>query len=301
MTSLDGFLVIDKPKNWTSFDVVAKLRSKTGIRKIGHAGTLDPFATGVLVLAFNRATTLIEYFQQQEKVYRGRIRLGQVSDSDDLEGHKTTIPVSTPPSDESVRLTLARFTGKIMQLPPVYSALKVQGRRMYELARKGQTFERKPRPVTIHALKLLSYAYPYLDLEARVSAGTYIRALARDIGEDLGTGGLLEELVRQRVGQLTLREAHDLNDISIARLPHLLYPPEIAVEHLMQLIPSSGELARLAAGQTIKAPGAVLARLPETQEVAIVNRAGNLQMIVTYEREANALRRTRLIDTSLAR
>ncbi|MFO0704752.1 MAG: tRNA pseudouridine(55) synthase TruB [Candidatus Andersenbacteria bacterium] len=294
-----GFLAINKPKKWTSFDVVAKVRSITKIDKIGHAGTLDPFATGLLVIAINQATRLVEYLQGRDKTYRGQIQLGVTSDTDDQDGHKTPQTVSTPPAEPAVRLALARLTGPIQQVPPAYSALKVQGRRMYDLARRGVAVERKPRPVTVHELTLLSYQYPTLQIETRVSSGTYIRAIARDLGADLGTGGYLASLKRTRSGTINLADAYELNDITAERLSGLLLPLEIAVEHLIHLIPSAAELARLANGQTISAKG--FSQKTKQNEVAIVTRRGELQMLVSLDRVSETFKLKKLFDRSLAR
>ena len=297
--AVNGFLVINKPSGWTSFDVVAKLRTITGIAKIGHAGTLDPFATGVLVVAFNRATLLIDYIQQQKKYYTGRIKLGQISETDDTEGHKTTIPVTNPPDENSVRLTLARMTGTILQLPPRYSALKVKGTRMYDLARQGKHVERKPRTVRIYSLALEHYDYPHISITAEVGAGTYIRALARDIGEDLGTGGYLEQLTRTQVGDLTLNEAHSLSDVSVAGLPGMLYPLSTAVESLPKIILSERELGQLAIGQSITAPNAL--QKQEADTVAAIDRSGSLRMLISFDRRQNQLKNKKIFDMSLAR
>jgi tRNA pseudouridine55 synthase len=290
-----GFLVINKPKNWTSFDVVAKVRALTGVHDIGHAGTLDPFATGVLVLAINRARFLVDRVQAFEKVYRGRVRLGQTSDSDDVDGSKTTVEVMSAPNDEDVRLALAQFTGDIKQVPPKYSALKVQGRRMYAMARKGQAFERPARNVTIHELKLLGYDYPTIDIEARVGSGTYIRALARDIGEALKTGGFLETLVRHRIGPFTLEDAYDVHTINGEHLSEMLEPLEIAIEDLPRLIVGEHDLRRLTHGETIRVPS----NFPKTKSldnVAVVNEKGVLQLMARYDKESDQIKSRKLFD-----
>lgn len=298
VAATSGFLVIDKPARWTSFDVVAKLRSATGVREIGHAGTLDPFATGVLVVGFGRALKVVEYVQQLDKVYRGRIRLGQTSDTDDADGSKMIIEVATPPGEAAVRAALAKFTGSIEQVPPAYSALKVQGHRMYELARKGQTINPKPRPVTVHELTLLAYAYPHIDIETRVSSGTYIRALARDIGTTLKTGGLLETLRRTRVGSFTLEDAHTLDDVQRSSLATLLAPLETATAHLPTIALSAHEVHRLANGQIVTAPNE-LTRKPDLPNLAVLDN-DRLLMIVSYEAKTQTLKSKKLIDVGLA-
>lgn len=210
-----GFLLIDKPSGMTSHDVVDVVRRQTGERTVGHAGTLDPFATGLLIVGVGRqATRHLSEFLKMDKEYEAVVRLGATSDTDDRTG---TIQFPPPalqgevqvgdPSIEDVRRTLKQFLGPIQQLPPIYSAKKVGGRKMYELARAGKEVPRKLATVTIHALDVLSYEWPLLRLRVRCSSGTYIRALARDIGEVLGVGGLLEELRRTSIGQYRVGEA----------------------------------------------------------------------------------------------
>jgi tRNA pseudouridine55 synthase len=290
-----GFLIIDKPKSWTSFDVIAKVRSITGIRDIGHAGTLDPFATGVLVLAINRARFLIDRVQNFEKVYRGVIRLGQTSDTDDVDGSKKTIEVSTPPDENAVTLALAQLTGKVKQLPPAFSALKLQGRRMYALARKGISFERKPREVMIHELKMLAYTYPTIDIEARVGSGTYIRAIARDVGEQLMTGGFLEKLIRDRVGPFTLGAAHTIDDVQKRKLSDLVEPLEVVLGDLPRLVVSASDIKRLVNGESIKAP-ADFSNTASLENLAIVDLKGTLLLMARYDHEAHQIKSKKLFD-----
>lgn len=298
----DGFLVVDKPAGWTSHDVVAKLRSITGVRAIGHAGTLDPFATGVLVCAFGRALKVVEFVHDADKTYLGRIRLGQTSDTDDVDGSKTTVELSTPPDEATVLRELAKLTGTIEQLPPAYSALKVQGRRMYELARAGKNVERKTRRVTVYELKLLSFAYPTLEVEVRVSSGTYIRAIARDLGAALKTGGFLEQLHRTRVGSFSIESAVKLTDVEGSSLGELLVPLERAVERLPTLELSPDELRRLAHGQVVPATTAPMtdpaADKPDA-DIAVLHE-GRLVMLVRFDPGAGTLKAHKLIDTALA-
>lgn len=293
-----GFLSINKPQNWTSFDVIAKLRRLTGQRKIGHAGTLDPFATGVLVVAFNKARFLIDLVQAQEKVYRGRLRLGQTSDTDDLDGQKTTIKVTKPPKPDKVRASIKKFIGRYQQIPPKFSALKVQGRKMYELARLGLPIERKPRPVIIYALKLLAYDYPHLDLEARVSKGTYIRALARDIGTDLKTGGFLEKLTRTSVGGFTLQDAVDFNDLDKKRWQDLLAPLETVIKNLPKIALTKSQINKITQGQPLVLPKN-MATNADKSTLAVVNPQNRLLMLVLYDKQTNGLKLKKIFDESL--
>lgn len=205
-----GFLLIDKPAGMTSHDVVDVVRRQTGERRVGHAGTLDPFATGLLIVGVGRqATKRLSEFLKMDKEYEAVVRFGTTSDTDDRTG-----VIFLPPSEGrggiergDVDLALKKFTGPIQQLPPIYSAKKVAGRKMYELARAGKDVPRKPTTVTIHALDVLGYDWPLLRLRVRCSSGTYIRALARDLGEALGVGGLLEELRRTAIGPYRVEDA----------------------------------------------------------------------------------------------
>lgn len=214
----DGIVLIDKPSGWTSFDVVAKLRGKrraafkeTGIvptkrqLKVGHAGTLDPFATGLLIILLGDATKRSDEFLKQDKVYEATIRLGEVSSTGDPEGEFTAVS-SVQPSEVEVRAALHKFLGRITQTPPAYSAIKVNGQRAYKLARKGQEVEIPTRQVTIHSLELVSYRYPEIRIRTHVSSGTYIRSLAQDIGEVLGTGAYCIELRRISIGGMTIQD-----------------------------------------------------------------------------------------------
>lgn len=309
-SELQGFLVINKPARWTSFDVIAKLRSITGERNIGHTGTLDPFATGVLVIGFNNALGLITIVQSLEKVYRGRIRLGQSSDTDDIDGTKQTVDVATPPNESQVNLALEKFSGAITQLPPKYSAVKVAGRRMYDLARKGLPVKREPRAVTIHDLQLLAYAYPYIDIEVRVSSGTYIRALARDIGDKLKTGGFLEELVRHRVGSFILEDAVEIGDVTAKNLPAMLHPIETVISDLPQITLPSHDLERLAHGQEIVPPATVRSldvgspsqsSPGQPSPIAVVSDKGKLLMFVRYDAQTDHIKSMRIFDEKLKR
>lgn len=207
---IHGFLLIDKPKNWTSHDVVGYIRKITGIKKIGHAGTLDPFATGLLVVGVGReATKRLDDFKQLPKTYIATIHLGKVSDTEDSTGNITPYPQTNTHrlTREIIDKTLQTFVGEQNQIPPMFSAKKIQGKKLYELARKGITVERAPNRVTIFSLRCLSFENDVITVEALVSSGTYIRSLARDIGEKLGVGAYCEELQRTKIGDYTVQNA----------------------------------------------------------------------------------------------
>ena len=209
---MDGIVIVDKPQAWTSQDVTARLRRVFNTRRIGHGGTLDPMATGVLPVFVGRATRGVEFFEHAEKTYETVLRLGLTTDTEDITGTMLTeAPVSV--IDEQIEAALAAFRGQIMQIPPMYSALKVNGQKLCDLARKGKTVERQPRPITIHELTLLERTENTLRLRVRCSKGTYIRTLCKDIGEQLGCGGCMESLRRVSAGEYTIDEAVTLQEL----------------------------------------------------------------------------------------
>ncbi len=212
--ALNGVLCIDKPQNFTSFDVVAKLRGITHTRKIGHAGTLDPMATGLLPVFFGTATKACDILPIGDKRYRAQFTLGVTSDTEDIWGNCTRKTDSFP-SKEELSAVLPRFRGEIMQIPPMYSALLVGGKKLYDLARQGITVERKPRPVTIHSLTLMDYdpSSGVGSMDVCCSKGTYIRTLAADIGASLGVGGVMSSLRRTEAAGFTLDDAVDFQTV----------------------------------------------------------------------------------------
>lgn len=209
---MNGIVIIDKPAGWTSQDVTARLRRVFGTRRIGHGGTLDPMATGVLPVFVGRATRGVEFFEHAEKTYETELLLGVATDTEDTTG--TVLfrrEVSVTP--EQLAAVLERFRGEIMQIPPMYSALKVNGQKLCDLARKGRQVERQPRPVTVHELTLLSREGDTLRLRVRCSKGTYIRTLCADIGEALSCGGCMQALRRTQAGEYTIAEAVPLQQL----------------------------------------------------------------------------------------
>jgi len=211
---MDSLILVNKPKGMTSHDVVDVVRKITGERRVGHAGTLDPNATGLLIVGVGREATkkLGDLTKNTKKTYEAEIILGANSTTDDSEG-EITKQDDKRLSYEEIKKTLESFVGEQMQTPPAYSAIKLKGRKAYELARQGKTFELAPRKVIVYTLKLLDYNYPVLKIKCEVSSGTYIRALARDIGTELGTGAYLKELRRTKIGKYHIKDAVEINDI----------------------------------------------------------------------------------------
>lgn len=215
---MNGIVIVDKPQGWTSQDVTARLRRVYATRRIGHGGTLDPMATGVLPVFVGRATRGVEFFEHAEKTYETVLLLGRTTDTQDVTG--------TVLAEKAVRLSpadiekvLPRFRGDILQVPPMYSALKVNGKKLYELARKGQEVERQPRPITIFELTNLGFDGTRLRLRVRCSKGTYIRTLCQDIGEALGCGGCMEALRRVRAGEYGIEDAVPLEQLLESETP----------------------------------------------------------------------------------
>jgi tRNA pseudouridine55 synthase len=209
-----GLVVVDKSPGMTSHDVVARVRRLAGTRKVGHAGTLDPMATGVLVLGVDRATRLLGHLMLTEKSYDATIRLGAVTTTDDAEGEVVSTHDTSGVSEADVRTVLARFVGDIEQVPSAVSAIKVDGQRAYARVRAGEQVELKARPVTIHELVVHEVALPDVRISVRCSSGTYIRAIARDLGGALGVGGHLTKLRRTAVGSFDLAVARTLDELA---------------------------------------------------------------------------------------
>ena len=234
---MDGILVIRKEKGYTSHDVVAKLRGILHMKKIGHTGTLDPAAEGVLPVALGRGTRLVELLTEKEKTYEAVLRLGVSTDTQDMTGTVLSeMPVTV--TEEEVREAVESFVGEQMQVPPMYSALKVNGKKLYELAREGKTIERKPRPVVFYEIRIMDISLPLVRISVTCSKGTYIRTLCNDIGEKLGCGGAMEELVRTRSGNFTLEESLMLSQVEEAVSDGTIMEKFVPVEEVLSMYPA---------------------------------------------------------------
>ena len=251
----NGILVIDKSAGWTSQDVAAKLRGVFHERRVGHGGTLDPMATGVLPIFIGRATRAAEFLESAEKEYVAGLRLGVVTDTQDTSGNiLETHPVAV--TREEVQAALRQFLGPIEQIPPMYSAIKINGQKLYELARRGQEVERKPRSITIHELELLEGADADYLLRVRCSKGTYVRTLCHDLGRALGCGGCMSSLRRTRAGSFTLSQAVTMQQVlnfAAEQAPQALLMPVDAVFSMHPpLIVTMGQAAKLNNGAQLK-------------------------------------------------
>jgi tRNA pseudouridine55 synthase len=287
----DGLVIVDKPGGWTSHDVVGKMRRLVGTRRVGHAGTLDPMATGVLVLGVERATRLLGHLALTRKEYEATVRLGQATITDDAEGEVTEqAPAErvAAVADEAIAAGVAALTGEIMQVPSAVSAIKVDGVRSYARVRSGDEVKLQPRPITIFEFELREIRRPQaegvIDLDVRVvcSSGTYIRALARDLGEGLGVGGHLTALRRTRVGPYTLAEAESLTDLMarvdageqvpvlpIAQAAGAAFPRYDADEDQAKAIAHGGPLPARGLG-----PGPIAVFAPDGTFLALVEEQG---------------------------
>jgi tRNA pseudouridine55 synthase len=283
-TVADGILVVDKPVGPTSHDVVAIVRRLSGVRRVGHGGTLDPFAAGVLPVFLGRATRMVEYHLRDDKAYQAVMVFGASSTTDDLDGDLN--PSDAPaPSREAVEASLATFLGTIEQRPPDYSAVRIAGRHAYELARHGSTPELKPRVVTFHEIRVVDWderdpERPAATVDLRCSAGTYVRALARDCGEALGTGAYLGALARTASGPFRRDQATPLERVrellGEGRVGELLLPVDVGLEAWPEVRVDAADLASLLRGQVIRARGVSLPRPGPDEQVRIVGPDGRL-------------------------
>jgi tRNA pseudouridine55 synthase len=231
---MNGIVIVDKPQGWTSQDVTARLRRVFNTRRIGHGGTLDPMATGVLPVFVDRATRGVEFFEHAEKTYETTLRLGLTTDTEDTSGIVLQEQKVSVSKEEFLGI-LPQFRGEIQQIPPMYSALKVDGQKLCDLARKGKTVERKPRPITIYELECLEFSGNTARLRVRCSKGTYIRTLCKDIGEALGCGGCMAALRRISAGEYTIEEAVPLEELLASETPETYLRP---VDSMFRQYPS---------------------------------------------------------------
>ena len=251
---INGFVVIDKPAGITSHDVVSRVRRILGTRKVGHTGTLDPFATGVLPVAVNDGTKAIPFLDEGVKCYEAVMQLGVATDTLDMTGAVIRNADWLPVTREDVESVLKRFTGHLSQIPPMYSAIKVDGQPLYKLARQGQVVERTAREIDIHSLELLSFAPPFISFRVVCSRGTYVRTLADDMGEILGCGGALKELRRIASGPFEISSSVSLEGLEAAAqggiLETLSVSPYEALSHLPEILLNEAGLALVRHGRS---------------------------------------------------
>lgn len=249
-----GILKVNKPLGCTSRDVVNRVERIVRPAKTGHAGTLDPLATGVLVICVGQATRLIQYIQQMPKEYHATFLLGHHSVTDDTEREVTVLADARRPALAEIEAALPQFIGAIQQRPPQHSAVKVAGRRAYKLARKGQNFDLAPRTVTIHAIQITRYVYPELELTIRCGSGTYVRSLGRDLAAALGTSAVMSALQRTAIGRFHVEAGVAIDDLKAENLADHLQPAVVAVAELPRLTLSAAELVEIGHGRPIAMP-----------------------------------------------
>ncbi len=310
---VDGVAVIDKPAGWTSHDVVARVRRILSERRVGHTGTLDPFATGVLVVLVGRATRLAQFVSGAEKEYEGVIRFGYATETGDAAGRRRSHPASLASgrpqdrlmawSDEEIKDALRTLCGEIEQVPPMYSAKKVKGRKLYEMARRGEEIERAPVRVHVHEFEALPVGGTLLrggsdgtcDLSVRVvcSAGTYIRALAESVGERLGVAAHLASLRRTRAGHFKIDETTTLDKLEEmageGAVANILLPPDAALSEL-PFVHLTAEEARAARhGMVVRVSAPAEAKYPDSQYVRMHDEDGNLLAVGIYDSRTGGL------------
>lgn len=250
---MQGVLSVDKPGGISSHDVVSRIRRLSGVRRVGHAGTLDPLATGVLVVCVGRTTRLVEYLMGQPKWYEATVHLGQSTDTYDAEGEVVVERPYAHLTSSQIFHALHQFQGDIQQIPPMYSAVKKGGQPLYKLARQGLEVERAARSVTVYQLELTRVSLPEIHLRVHCSTGTYIRSLAHDLGEVLGCGGHIAALRRTAVGKFDVQTAVLLSDLTVENLENYLLPAESAVSHLPRVDFVDDDAQRLLMGQQVMA------------------------------------------------
>lgn len=270
-----GLLNVDKPAAWTSRDVVNRVQRMARPHKVGHAGTLDPLATGVLIVAIGPATRLVEYVQRMPKTYRATFLLGRTSDTDDTDGDMVEIPGAPIPSREQVQAAIPKFLGTIEQQPPAYSALKIAGQPAYKLARRGAKVDLTPRPVEIHSIELVSFEYPKLELLIRCGGGTYVRSLGRDLAESLGTGAVMSALNRLAIGSFKVEESVACEKLTPSEIEARLLSPLLALGEMQRLTLDDDQVERVARGQAIASHAEI-----SSGEITAVDARGRLVAIL---------------------
>jgi tRNA pseudouridine55 synthase len=289
-----GFLNVRKPPGPTSHDMVDRVRreirrspaGREGV-KVGHGGTLDPFAEGVLVVCVGPAVRLVEFVQAEPKQYLAQLTLGATSDTDDPTG-RITQTCATAPTEAAVREALARFVGQVDQTPPAYSAVQVEGRRAYKLARKGRKVELRPRRVTIHSIRLLAYDWPTADIDVSCGGGTYIRAIARDVGAALGAGAYCSRLVRTAVGPFKVDDAVGPDHLD---LPRDLISPLVVLDRLPKITLDQAGARALTLGKTVG-----LASASPPGEVAVLDEHGRLIALATVDGNGRTVRGNKVLS-----
>jgi len=300
--NLYGMIVLYKPKGETSRTTLNRLQSAVrscchqGHKlRVGHAGTLDPLAEGVLIACVGEATKLIEVIQMLPKCYTGTFQLGVTSDTEDAEGTITTLPTPPQPTYDELKETIARFVGRIRQRPPAYSALKIAGKRAYQLARQGEHVELAAREIEVYRIDLVEYKYPIFRLKIECGSGTYVRSLGRDIGELLGSGAIMTALIRESIGPFSLADAvtpEMFNDRQSAAWCERLVPLELGVAHLPRVDLDAKTAVRLLLGQEVRKD-----EIPAPQITSENCSMSNTKICAAFARKNRLVSLLELIDS----
>jgi tRNA pseudouridine55 synthase len=270
-----GIINVNKPAGWTSRDVVNRVQRLVKPAKAGHAGTLDPLATGVLVICLGSATRLITYVQEMPKQYYATFQLGRSSPSDDTETELVEIASPPIPTLAEIEAQLPKFIGSIQQVPPAYSALKIGGKRAYKLVRQGQQVELKPRTVQVYELTIEAYDYPQLELSIRCGSGTYVRSLGRDLAKSLGTAAVMSGLARTAIGPFQVEDGLDPTELTLEDIETNLQSARVAVSHLPTVTLTPQQIEEIRNGRTIAADVPSKEDKPSV-EIAALDTDGNL-------------------------
>ncbi|MWC26520.1 tRNA pseudouridine(55) synthase TruB [Paenibacillus sp. MMS18-CY102] len=302
---MDGILAVWKPAGWTSHDVVAKVRGITRVKRIGHAGTLDPQVTGVLPLCIGRATRVVEYLQERPKAYEAVLQLGIATDTEDMTGTPVEEVDKVSVTREEVEAALAAFIGEIDQVPPMFSALKVDGKRLYELAREGVTVERKSRKVHIYSIRLLEFVQderrPRIRFDVECSKGTYIRTLCVDIGKRLNVPATMAELTRTMSGGLTREHCYTIEQIAAlqqeGQLQSQLLPSDVALSHMAKLVTDSASAVIALQGRKLPAHRVKgLAELAPEGPARLYDEDGRFLGVFEWDQSLNLLKPVKVFN-----
>ena len=275
-----GFLGINKPPALTSRSVVNVVQRLVKPHKVGHAGTLDPLATGVLVVAVGKATRLMQHVHTLSKTYRGTFQLGMRSDTEDIEGEIQTVEKFRQPSRDEIQAVVDDFQGTQSQQPPAFSALKIKGKRAYSIARQGKTVKLEPREITIYRIELKEYNFPFFTVDVQCSTGTYIRSLGRDIGDRLECGAIMTELERTAIGSLTVEQCCELDFSDLQSVQQALRNPLELLDNVETMVVTTAQIDELGFGREIELEVQQCARLA-SHEVFAVNANGRLVAILS--------------------
>ena len=289
-----ALLNVYKPVGKSSYDAIRHIKGIVGKKvKVGHAGTLDPMAEGVLIICLGKATRLVELIQQHPKRYFTVARLGARSTTDDAEGEIVQVEVSSPPMLDEIKKVADEFIGTIKQTPPAYSAVKVAGKRAYQLARAGKTFDLCPKPVTIYNIEIIEYEYPYLHLRFSCSSGTYVRSLVRDIGEKLSIGAYCERIVREAIGPFGIDASVKLADIHPDTIEQYLIQPVEVIPPQCRVVITPGQACRLRRGLPTSLSKSVAQAIPWETDfgdiLGAVDENGNLLAIIKPDEKRERL------------